>query len=316
MTELDAAQVDRAIGAVIGSAAGDALGATYEFMPPAPSSAVIEMRSNGTWDVGEWTDDTAMAVPILEELAAGSDLRDDATLGRIVRRWMAWSADSKDVGIQIGTILRRLRSEITDAMSDAEVAVLCRKTAEELHNQTGRSAGNGSLMRTGPVAIGYLGDVDGLIAAARAVSDLTHFESDAGDACVIWSLAIRHAILTGEVDVASQVDLLPEASRTPWRERLAQANEGEPASFENNGWVVAALQAALSAIVRGSSLPDVLERAVRSGYDTDTVAAIAGSLAGAAYGANQCAHWEPVLHGWPNNSARDLHRLTTAAVAK
>jgi ADP-ribosyl-[dinitrogen reductase] hydrolase len=36
--------------------------------------------------------------------------------------------------------------------------------------------------------------------AARAVSDLTHYDPEAGDACVLWCLAIRHAVLTGDLD--------------------------------------------------------------------------------------------------------------------
>ena len=65
------------------------------------------------------------------------------------------------------------------------------------HEITGRTAGNGSLMRTAPLALAYLDDEAALVEAARAVSELTHFDAEAGDACVLWSLAIRHAILTG-----------------------------------------------------------------------------------------------------------------------
>ena len=69
-----------------------------------------------------------------------------------------------------------------------------------LHERTGRTAGNGSLMRTAPLALAYLDDEAALVEAARAVSELTHYDPEAGDACVLWCLAIRHAILTGELD--------------------------------------------------------------------------------------------------------------------
>ena len=55
-------------------------------------------------------------------------------------------------------------------------------------------------MRTAPVALAYLDDEAALVEAARAVSELTHYDPEAGDACVLWCLAIRHAILTGELD--------------------------------------------------------------------------------------------------------------------
>ena len=53
-----------------------------------------------------------------------------------------------------------------------------------------------------------------------------------------------------------------------------------------------------------------LEAAVRGGYDTDTVAAIAGSLVGGLYGASAVPfQWRRILHGWPDLRARDLVRL-------
>ena len=55
-------------------------------------------------------------------------------------------------------------------------------------------------MRTAPVALAYLDDEAALVEAARAVSELTHYDPEAGDACVLWCLAIRHAILTGVLD--------------------------------------------------------------------------------------------------------------------
>ena len=59
-------------------------------------------------------------------------------------------------------------------------SVLSARTAREasvtLHERTGRTAGNGSLMRTAPVALAYLDDEAALVEAARAVSELTHYD--------------------------------------------------------------------------------------------------------------------------------------------
>ena len=53
-----------------------------------------------------------------------------------------------------------------------------------------------------------------------------------------------------------------------------------------------------------------LEAAVRGGRDTDTVAAIAGALLGARWGASAVpSQWRRRLHGWPGLRARDLVRL-------
>lgn len=314
-TDLDR-RLDRALGVVLGSATGDALGAPYEFNPPVPAPEPIEMHATATWELGEWTDDTAMSVPILRALAEGEDVRDEQTQGRIVREWVSWAEDAKDVGIQIGDVLRAVRGRTRGIDHVGDLSRLALQEAEALHRARGRSAGNGSLMRTGPVALGYVDDPGALIEAATAISSLTHFEVDAAEACVIWSLAIRHAILTGELALREQLGVLPEESQQKWAARLDEAEAGEPHEFANNGWVVAALQAAWSAITRGDGLEDTLERAVRCGDDTDTVAAIAGSLAGAVYGASEVPdEWRRELHGWPGLRADDLAELVERAIS-
>ena len=59
-----------------------------------------------------------------------------------------------------------------------------------------------------------------------------------------------------------------------------------------------------------------LDAAVRAGDDTDTVAAIAGGLLRAAYGASAVPlEWRVLLHGWPWLRAHDLVDLA-AAIAR
>lgn len=305
--------LDRAVGAVLGSAAGDALGAGYEFGPPVPEPTPILMQGGGSfgWRPGEWTDDTSMAVPILQAVARGDDPAAEATLDGLVGAWMQWALDAPDVGIQTRQVLSGL---------EARTAAASRLAARRVHESTGRSAGNGSLMRTVPLVLVYLRGDDGeeerLASAARAVSDLTHHEADAGDACVLWCVAIRHAVLHGELDVLRGLDLLAPAARRTWTERLVAAEHAEPVAFTaTNGWVVSALQAAYAAVRSSTSLEDALVRAVRSGNDTDTVAAIAGGLAGALYGAAALPEeWRAVLHGWPGLRADDLVESAERAV--
>lgn len=116
----------------------------------------------------------------------------------------------------------------------------------------------------------------------------------------------------GSLDVRSAVDTsVPDAERAAlWHRRLDEAERLEPSGIANNGWVVAALQAAWSAISRSSSLAEALDRAVRCGDDTDTVAAIAGQLAGARWGATAIpAEWRAPLHGWPGLDGDGLEAL-------
>jgi ADP-ribosyl-[dinitrogen reductase] hydrolase len=321
--ELTTAQRDRACGVLLATAAGDALGAGYEFGPPLPDDAPVTMRGGGgfNWAPGEWTDDTAMAIAIAEVAATGADLRSVDAQDRIAARWVGWSRTAPDVGHQTSQVLGQV---LGGCVSGAAAAALA--ASADLHERTGRTAGNGSLMRTAPVALAYLDDPDGLAEAAMAVSALTHFDQSAGHACVLWCLAIRHAVLTGELDLRAGLEYVPAEQRGVWAERLDAAERLRPSDFSNNGWVVEALQAAWCAIVRtpysvpgedpkaGVSHTDLLrmslEIAVRGGRDADTVAAIAGGLVGAAFGASAVpADWRSAVHGWPGYRAADLIRL-------
>ena len=256
---------------------------------------------------GEWTDDTSMAIPVLDVLARGDRIDDAASREEIVGRWIGWSRTAKDVGAQTRSVLL----QIPESFTEADVCA----AARAVHERAGRSGGNGALMRTGPLALGYLDrPATELAAAARAVSELTHWEADSASACILWCAAI----LTGELDVRGQLALLPAADAARWSALIdeALAPGAHPRDFmENNGWVVRAFQGALAAIVGATSLTDAVERAVRGGGDTDTVAAIAGALAGAVWGAAAVpAEWTRELQGWPRYAAEDLERQAGLAV--
>ncbi len=76
-TRLSSAHVDRATGALLATAAGDALGAGYEFRPPMPATTPVRMVGGGGfgWAPGEWTDDSSMAIVIAQIATTGTDLR-------------------------------------------------------------------------------------------------------------------------------------------------------------------------------------------------------------------------------------------------
>ena len=313
---LTAPQQDRARGVLLATATGDALGAPYEFQAARGPELEVAMVGGGSfgWAPGEWTDDTSMAIAIAEVAATGADLRDPSAQDAIVERWYGWSRTATDVGNQTRAVLGR-----TSAGGGWAATALA--ASRDLHERTGRTAGNGALMRTAPVALAYLDDEDGLVAAARGISALTHVDPDACDACVLWCCAIRHAVLTGELDVRVGLRHLADERRQTWSDRLDVAESSRPADIANNGWVVAALQAAWSAIAGTRSGPSAdqlargLDAAVRAGDDTDTVAAIAGGLLGAAHGAAAVpARWQELLHGWPGIRARELVGLADAIV--
>lgn len=313
---LTSAQMDRACGVLLAAACGDALGAGYEFSSASFDGAPRMIGGGlGGFAPGEWTDDTAQAVAIAEVAATGADLRSGEALTAIARRFADWYAeDPPDVGIQTRHVLSRAGRNPTSEQ--------VRAAAYAVHQRTGRSAGNGSLMRTGAVALAHLDDPAALVEAAMAVSALTHYEDIAQQGCALWCLMIRYAVLHGELPAAGDVvGQLPNADH--WSGILAQAEAEDPSTFVNNGWVVGALQAAWSATIHTpvpSDVPcrhlsDTLTTAIGIGHDTDTVAAIAGALLGARWGISAIpAEWRRIVHGWPGRRGQELVEMSALIV--
>ncbi len=295
---------DRAIGSILGLAIGDALGAPYEFQPPVSAETQITMNFNNYPTPGEWTDDTAMAIAIMLAWQKHGNITSIEAQDELVSIWQSWAETAPDVGIQTRTVLSKL--EIASAKYATFFAHL-------LHLATGRTGGNGSLMRTAPLAFLKLPDKE-IAEVVTQISKLTHYDDDAAHACIIWVFAIRHAIETGELDFTPGFPFIPDDAKTKWQNYLDEASNNPPAHFQNNGWVVAAFQAAASAVMIGQDNFTIgIEAAIRAGYDTDTVAAIAGSLLGALHGADELPKvcCEP-LHGWPDISSAQLVQIATA----
>lgn len=345
---LTTAKTDRACGVVLGSAVGDALGAGYEFesAPVGPDGPQMIGGGLGNFAPGEWTDDTSMTWPILETAAKGVDLRSPEALDSIAQGFLDWYATSPpDVGTQTRRVLSSTLAEERGALRRAskpphptvaeergarrraskpgDLSGHITTAAADLHARTGHTAGNGALMRTSPVALAHLDDPVALVEAAMVISALTHTDELSGQACALWSLAIRHAVLEGELDIRAGLEHLPAEAREFWSERIDEAETREPGTFSPNGFVVTALQAAWSAIhhtpvperMPSLHLQHSLDTAIRIGNDTDTVAAIAGGLLGARWGASAIpAAWRRIVHGYPGEHAERLVELAQLTV--
>ncbi len=244
---LNSLQNDRAAGVLVALAAGDALGAGYEFGAPLPDGAEVTMKGAGPFgfDPAEWTDDTSMAIPIAEALLDAGPA--PAALDAVARAWSAWAAEAKDVGSQTRNVIDAARrTAAADHRSEVTADDFAR-AAEAFHERTGRSGGNGSLMRTAPLALAYLDrEPAELMAQAGVLSALTHVKADAQEACGLWCVAIREAVLTGRLDIRAGLPLLAEDRAGLWLERIETAEASRPRDFTQNGWVVQALQGAWS----------------------------------------------------------------------
>jgi ADP-ribosylglycohydrolase len=280
---------ERAVGAVLGSAVGDALGAPFEFGPEGAFSARFpapghggEMRGGGGWEPGEATDDTQMAVLTGRSLLdhGGMDLPD---LFHRFQRWAA--AGPKDIGLQTEAVLTS--GDPWD-------------TAAALHFQVNlRAAGNGALMRAAPSAVYFARDGrEATMEAARRLSALTHGDGAAWEGTAALHDLIRVA-LTGEnplTALPATLAALHPAHRSRYEVVLSPGWHPDRAT-EFNGAVWPCLGSAVWALRTTTSYEEAVRAAIDLGGDTDTVAAVTGALAGAVYGAGSIpTRWTEPLH--------------------
>lgn len=257
----------RALGAYLGLAVGDALGATVEFLTPSEIRHQYgELRDivGGGWlklKPGQVTDDTQMSLAlgaaILE--SRGWDLRN------IAEHWLAWlRAKPIDVGntCRRGLVRYGRDGSLEGAFSDGD-------------------AGNGALMRNLPAVLFAFRDPALLARCSLAQAHVTHHHplSDAATLCFAHMLA---ALLHGG----------------HWRDNLAKLRTHakalveahrqfrfEPYPKRATGYVVDTVQTVLHAFFSTDSFEACVIRTVNCGGDADTTGAIAGMLAGAHYGA-------------------------------
>lgn len=253
-----------------------------------------------------------MAICIARVTAGGHDLRTDAGLDLVALGFLDWRLNgASDIGAQTASVLRGLR------LDDDRLALRMADRAKAAA-RAGR-AGNGALMRTGVVGLVALDDPYVTAEVAQRVAALTHADDRCVDSSVLWSEAVRVAVVEGRLDVRAGLWLLPGERRKEWARLIEEAEVLPPSAFTPNGFTVTAFQAAWSAIhaARGIEGPDHVEAALQTaiaiGNDTDTVAAIAGALLGARYGVSGLpSDLARRVHGWPGMRGRDLVRLGLA----
>ena len=122
---------DRAIGALIGLAVGDAVGTTLEFKRRDSYEPLRDMIGGGPFRLkaGEWTDDTSMALCLADSLIATDGQFDAADLmGRFVR-WRDEGENSVndrgcfDIGITTSSALNRWLDDKNPYAGSVDAAV-------------------------------------------------------------------------------------------------------------------------------------------------------------------------------------------------
>ena len=267
----------RVAGALLGHAAGDALGATTEFLPadevrrrwPAGHRDITGGGVLG-WRAGQGTDDTDLTWAVIDAY-----LDDDGfTFKAAADRMLAWyQTGPRDVGGTTAAALCAYQANRDPSTCGAAVA------------ERAMGAGNGSLMRALPTGLVRADPVQ-RAAEARELSAVTHADRRCVDACVAYCDLVAH--LLDDVEpldaITDVIDHSPIGVDV--RQVLADAAVATlPADrLDTSGYVLATLQVAVWAVCQPGTLEDVLIEVVNLGGDADTAGAVAGGLLGARDG--------------------------------
>jgi ADP-ribosyl-[dinitrogen reductase] hydrolase len=255
----------RALGAYLGMAVGDALGATVEFMTPREIQAqygVHDRIRGGGWlklPSGKVTDDTTMALALGESILHRGKV-DAYAVAQAFDDWL------RRKPVDIGNTVRR-------------GIVHFRTTGDAAVPENDWDAGNGACMRTLPIALATLGKSDAVVqAACKAQAHVTHHNplSDAGTQCVVEMVqqalqgASAATLLQGPVNA-----LITTFPKFRFRKRRQE---------NPSGYIVDTLQAVFQGLFDTDTFAECLVDVVNRGGDADTTGAIAGMIAGALYG--------------------------------
>ncbi len=256
---------DRALGAYIGLAVGDALGATVEFMTRGEIAAKYGTHRKmigGGWlhlAPGQVTDDTEMALALGRSLVRkrGFDAKD------VCEEFAAWL---KSGPVDIGNTCRRgirrylIHGTVEGPFCDGD-------------------AGNGAAMRNLPVAVAAFGRPGVAAEWTVAQCHITHHHPLSDDATLAL-VGMVQALLAGEgiKGVREVAKALVDRHR---------AFKFEPYRGQSSAYIVDTMQTVLHHYFITDSFRDCVLQTVNQGGDADTTGALAGMLAGATYGVGE-----------------------------
>lgn len=263
----------RAVGALLGTFVGDALGMPYEGAAAEAASLPLEMEE-ARLGRGTYTDDTEMMIGLAEVLLE----RGVADPEALAARFLAGHDPARGYGAGTLRVFELWRRGVP--VADAAAGVFA-----------GGSFGNGAAMRIAPVGVLFAERRERLREEARRSAAITHAHHVGIDAAVAQAAAVG-AAFRGDDPLSAAV----EAARTD--ELLAQLDLARALSHEGEGASPRRIASALKTTSAGhESVPaaiysacahpgfeEAVTFAVRLGGDADTIGAMTGAIAGAGGG--------------------------------
>ncbi len=279
-------KLDRIKGCLVGLAIGDALGVHHEFKKRKDVVPISTYTDDNPYSIpkGYWTDDTSMALCMANSLIEKKEF--SAT--DIMEKFLLWMRK----GYMSST------GECFDIGNTTRQAIMEYWRNPMLGPYRGfsdvMSAGNGSIMRLAPIPLFFNNNMTEAISYAESSSRLTHGYKDCIDSCrllseclyrlindqpifnVFYDSDYRRSIITIQDQLSPQVQHIIEG-------KFFNKTVDE---IKSGGGVIETLEAAMWALSTTQSFEEVVLKAVNLGDDADTVGAVTGQLAGAAYGYN------------------------------
>lgn len=302
----------RFVGCMVGSAIGDALGASFE--------GLWRPRLEGTSFQGRWTDDTHMMIGLTESLTTNKEFDGEHMAWTFVRNWEKepW----RGYGPGPPRVFQMMKS-----------GVPCNEAAKRLYGGTG-SFGNGAAMRVAPVGLLYYDDPKKLRELAYKSAEITHTHELGKEGAAIQAYAVALALLT-ETHKLKPKDFLQRitgfTSNEVYREKLEKARDllevqDKRRVSRSLGTTVEAFNSVPTAIYsfakNNQNYVEAVQYAVSLGGDTDTIGAMTGAIAGAHHGEEGLpSRWKQKLEKveyikglaqelWKMKSAHALGRFT------
>lgn len=281
---------------LIGHAVGDALGVPHESrwrdkLRRLPVTKMVGFGSHNQ-PPGTWSDDTSLT------LCLAYDILEGYSLSSLAKRCVSWMLSAEytahDQVFDIGNITRNSLHEVMATNFNDEKLLKRINAGDEMQN------GNGTLMRIYPLLYLYDSDKQKYFELICEVSSVTHNHIRSAISCFIYLLFCNYLLKDfDKYDAYNRIvkdfDEIKDITRSVYRhieesefshfdKTLNDVHKLDEDYIRSSAYVMDTLEASFWCFLNSDSYKEAVLKAVNLGRDTDTTAAVTGSIAGLYYG--------------------------------